>query len=780
MKSNRSIHATKIGFVGNYLPRQCGIATFTTDLCESMAAEYPLADFIAVAMDDEGEGYDYPARVNFSIAQEDLDAYEHAAEYLNLQNLDMVSLQHEFGIFGGRAGSHILALLRKLNMPVVTTLHTILTNPNRQQREVMDELIQLSTRLVVMSQRGVDFLRDTYDVPAEKIDLIPHGIPDVPFGETGSLKKKFGLQGKNVLLTFGLLSPNKGIEYALQAMPRILEKHPDTVYVALGATHPHVKQKFGEQYRDSLKQMAADLNIGSHVIFDDRFVSHEELVDFIAGADIYITPYLNEEQIVSGTLAYTMGAGKQVISTPYWYAEELLADDRGIIVPFRNAEAIADSVINLLSNEDEGRALRRRAYIYGRNMTWPKVAEKYMESFERARTQRVKDPMVDWSIFSSEQSGANRWGSNLPPVNLRHLLRMTDTTGIFQHAVYDLPNYVEGYCTDDNARALILSLALDKLNGDFYMDTRELASRYLSFLFFAFNPSKGRFHNFLSYGRQWLDDVGSEDSHGRALWALGCTLGNASHEGLIGVAGKLFSEGLPAALELRHLRSWAFSLLGIHAYLQKFSGDRKVQAAGLKLAERLLSAYNGNRRSGWDWFEDFVSYNNSTLPQALLLMGSWLKRSDMVKAGLESLQWLLDQQTSLDGHFVPIGSNGFYAYGGQKARFDQQPIEAGAMVSACLDAFRITGERQWYEQARTAFEWFLGRNDLGLPVYDAETGGCRDGLEIDRLNQNQGAESTLTYLMALTDMYTVQALTPIEENTKHGYSLLFNRKPSSE
>jgi glycosyltransferase involved in cell wall biosynthesis len=745
-----------------------------------MAAEYPLADFIVVAMDDEADGYAYPARVNFSIAQEDLEAYEHAAEYLNLQNLDMVSLQHEFGIFGGRAGSHILALLRKLNMPVVTTLHTILTNPNRQQREVMDELIQLSTRLVVMSQRGVDFLRDTYDVPAEMIDLIPHGIPDVPFGETGSLKKKFGLQGKNVLLTFGLLSPNKGIEYALQAMPRILEKHPDTVYVALGATHPHVKQKFGEQYRDSLKQMAADLNIESHVIFDDRFVSHEELVDFIAGADIYITPYLNEEQIVSGTLAYTMGAGKQVISTPYWYAEELLADDRGIIVPFRNAEAIADSVINLLSNEDEGRALRRRAYIYGRNMTWPKVAEKYMESFERARTQRVKDPMVDWSIFSSEQSGANRWGSNLPPVNLRHLLRMTDTTGIFQHAVYDLPNYVEGYCTDDNARALILSLALDKLNGDFYMDTRELASRYLSFLFFAFNPSKGRFHNFLSYGGQWLDDVGSEDSHGRALWALGCTLGNATHEGLIGVAGKLFSEGLPAALELRHLRSWAFSLLGIHAYLQKFSGDRKVQAAGLKLAERLLSAYNGNRRSGWDWFEDFVSYNNSTLPQALLLMGSWMKRSDMVKVGLESLQWLMDQQTSLDGHFVPIGSNGFYAYGGQKARFDQQPIEAGAMVSACLDAFRITGERQWYEQARTAFEWFLGRNDLGLPVYDAETGGCRDGLEIDRLNQNQGAESTLTYLMALTDMYTVQALTPIEENTKHGYSLLFNRKPSSE
>jgi glycosyltransferase involved in cell wall biosynthesis len=780
MKLDHSRNAAKIGFVGNYLPRQCGIATFTTDLCESMAAEYPLADFIVVGMNDEREGYDYPARVRFEVAQEDPQSYKHAAEFLNLQNLDLVCIQHEFGIYGGKAGSHILSLMRNLRVPIVTTLHTVLTDPNPDQRLVMEEIIHLSNRLVVMSRRAVEFLEELYNVAPDKIDLIPHGIPDVPFVEPDLYKGKFNLQGKKLLLTFGLLSANKGIEYVLQAMPAILEQHPNTVFMALGATHPHVKQKEGESYRGSLKKLARDLRIEDSVIFEDRFVSHAELLDYIGAADIYITPYLSPVQIVSGTLAYTIGAGKQVISTPYWYAEELLADGRGLLVPFRDSQAIAAKVLELLNNEAEGNALRRRAYIHGRNMIWSKVAENYMDSFGRARAHRVNQPVADWEAVAASDPQSDHWSGNLPPVNLRHLVQMTDSTGILQHAAYDLPNYAEGYCTDDNARALILALVLDKLDGDYYMDTRALASRYLAFLWYAFNPDKGRFRNFLGFDGRWLEEIGSEDSHGRAIWAVGSTLGMTRYEGLSGVAAKLFTPALPAALETRNLRPWAFSLLGIHSYLQRFSGDRVARAAALELSERLMNAYVANRKPGWYWFEDLVSYNNATLPQALLLMGSWLKRTDMVNAGLEALEWLSDQQTSLNGHFVPVGSNGFYPYGGEKARFDQQPIEASAMVSACLDAFRITGETRWYQNAHSAFEWFLGRNDLALVVYNAETGGCHDGLEIDRLNQNQGAESTLAYLMSLAEMYLIQGLTPLEEKTIHGYSLLLNRRSSSE
>jgi glycosyltransferase involved in cell wall biosynthesis len=779
MTPNDSRNSTKIAFVGNYLPRQCGIATFTTDLCETLASEYPLAEFIAVAMNDIREGYEYPGRVRFELIQENLETYEHAAEYLNLRNLDLVCLQHEFGIYGGKAGSHILALARNLKVPLVTTLHTILTHPNAEQRAVMDELIRLSARVVVMSQRAVTFLREIYGVPPEKIDLIPHGIPDVPFAEPDFLKRKFGLEGNKVLLTFGLLSPNKGLEYVLQALPAVLERYPDTVYVALGATHPHVKEDHGESYRDSLKQLARDLQIDQHVKFEDRFVSQEELMDFIGATDIYITPYLNPAQIVSGTLAYTIGAGKQVISTPYWYAEELLAEDRGLIVPFRDSRAISNGILELLGNEAEGQSLRRRAYSYGRNMIWPKVAERYMESFEKARAGRMLEQQADWDRVGAGIS-SEAWNGDLPSVNLSHLLHMTDSTGILQHAIYNLPNYSEGYCTDDNARALILALTLERLNSDYYMEPQWLTSRYLAFLWYAFNQEEGRFHNFLAYDGRWLDSVGSDDSHGRAIWALGSVLRNATDESLIGVAGRLFEAALPAVLEMKSPRTWAFSLLGIDEYLHRFPGDRIAGQAARRLGERLMRLYSSTQRSGWYWFEDIVSYNNATLPHALLLCAARQSRADMLQAALESLDWLADQQTGLYGQFAPVGSNGFYPYGGEKARFDQQPIEASAMVLACLDAFRITGDHHWHQQARTAFEWFLGRNDLGLPVYDPQTGGCYDGLHMDRLNRNQGAESTLAWLMALTNMYLIQGLTPLKEHARHGYSVLFNRGSSSK
>ena len=778
MESNNNSSVHHIAFIGNYLPRRCGIATFTTDLCEAVATQYPEAECTVLAMNDQLDGYDYPERVRFQIPQEDLKSYQSAADFLNLHDVDLVCLQHEFGIFGGQAGSHILTLLRELQMPVVTTFHTILTEPNANQRFIMGELVQLSDRLVVMSQRAVRYLQDIYRVPAEKIDLIPHGIPDVPFVDPNFYKDKFQVEGKQVLLTFGLLSPNKGIETAIKAMPKILEKYPDVVYMVLGATHPNVKRLQGESYRQSLESLAKELGVEKNVIFHDQFVSIEELVEFIGAADIYITPYLNPSQIVSGTLAYTVGAGKAIISTPYWYAEELLADERGLTVPFQDSDAITDQVIFLLENEVERHAIRKRAYLYGREMVWSKVAQNYMESFQRAREGRTRNPQPAFMPQGLSVPTSGEFITDLPILNLNHFLRMTNDKGIFQHAVFNLPNYGEGYTTDDNARALVLTLLLDQLDGDVNIDTEALASRYLAFIWYAFNPEKGRFRNFLSFEGSWLEEVGSEDSHGRALWSLGAVLGHVGSEGLKGVAARLFGQALSATLDLKSPRTWAFTLLGVHEYLRRFSGDRAVIQAGQTLAERLMDHYHQTRGPGWYWFEDIVTYNNATLPHALLLSSQWMERTDMMKVALESLRWLAEIQTSPKGWFTPVGSNGFFRRGGEKARFDQQPIEASAMVSACLEAYRITGDKSWYRQAQSAFEWFLGQNDIGLSLYDPTTGGCHDGLHPDRLNQNQGAESTLAFLLALTEIYLSSTIAPNQPNAAHSLSLVLAKHNS--
>jgi glycosyltransferase involved in cell wall biosynthesis len=764
-----------LAFIGNYLPRKCGIATFTSDLSEAVSTAYPETECKVVAMNDIPDGYDYPEKVRFEIPQEDLKSYQCAADFLNMQNIDLVCLQHEFGIFGGQAGSHILTLLRGLRMPVVTTLHTVLSDPNDDQRLVMDELVQLSDRLVVMSERAAQYLQTIYKVPVDKIDLIPHGIPDVPFVDPNFYKDKFNVEGKQVLLTFGLLSPNKGIETAIKALPKILDKYPDVVYLVLGATHPNVIRLQGESYRQSLENLVNELGVEENVIFQNQFVSLEELVEYIGAADIYITPYLNPSQIVSGTLAYTVGAGKAVISTPYWYAEELLSEERGLIVPFQDSDAIAEQVIYLLENEIERHAIRKRAYLYGREMVWPEVAQRYMESFIRTREGRIRNPQLVFTPQDMSYSTSGDLIVDLPPLNLNHLLRMTDDKGMFQHAVFNLPNYSEGYTTDDNARALVLALMLNQLGGNYYVDMEALASRYLAFLWYAFNKEKCRFRNFLSFEGGWLEDVGSDDSHGRALWGLGAVLGYDSNPGLQGVAAHLFEQALPATLELKSPRTWAFTLLGIHAYLRRFSGDRAAIQAGRTFAMRLMDLYHQTRGAGWYWFEDILTYNNATLPHALLLSSQWMGRPDMTQAALESLLWLAEIHTSSDGHFVPVGSNGFYPRDGEKARFDQQPIEASAMVSACLEAYRITEDRFWYRQAQCAFEWFLGRNDIGLSLYDPTTGGCYDGLQPDRLNQNQGAESTLAFLSALTEIHLSTKIAPYQPKTTQGLSVLLTR-----
>lgn len=738
----------RIGFIGNHLPRQCGIATFTTDLCEAIATEYSETTCIALPVNDIADGYVYPPRVRFELAEKDIASYRRAADFLNINNVDLVCLQHEYGIYGGPAGSHILALLRELHMPIVTTLHTILEHPTADQLKVLQEVIALSNRVIVMSERGIEFLQQIYGVPAEKIDFIPHGIPDVPFTDSSFHKDMFGVEGKMVLLSFGLLSSGKGIEDVIAALPAIVAQHPDVVYLVLGATHPQVIRNEGETYRLSLERLTRDKGVEGNVIFYNRFVTLEELNQFISAADIYLTPYLNAAQITSGTLAYTLGAGKAVISTPYWYAEEVLADERGVLIPFHNSAKLAEAVIDLLDNEAKRDAMRKRAYIFGRAMIWPQVAQRYMESFERARAERRHSSPSNFVV-----KPLNQRPGELPPLKLDHLRHMTDDTGILQHASFTIPNYHEGYCIDDNARALIVSTYLAELelgNGE----SLALTTCYLAFIAYAFNSETGRFRNFMNYQRHWLEENGSEDSHGRTLWALGSVIGRSVTPALTSMASWLFEQALPAILETTSPRAWAFALIGIHEYLRRFEGDRLISQIRDELAERLLTLYQANRTDEWHWYENELAYCNAILPLAMLVCGQWIPNKNMTAAGLESLNWLANLQRSdgQAGHFVPIGSNGFYQQGGERARFDQQPVEAQTMVSACLAAYRITSDKCWRTEAQRAFEWFLGRNDLNLPVYDPTTGGCRDGLHPDRANQNQGAESTLAFLQSWLEL----------------------------
>jgi len=753
---------SRIAVIGNYLPRQCGIATFTTDLCSAISAEYGTARLLALPVNDTQEGYDYPARVRWSLAQDDLTSYQVAAEFLNFNNIDMVCLQHEYGIFGGPAGSHILHLLRGLKMPLVTTLHTVLREPDPNQLLVMEEIAKLSDRLIVMSQLSAQFLQEIFKVPGSKIDMVPHGVPDLPFLDPNFFKDRFGVEGKAVLLTFGLLSPNKGIENVIQALPQILARHKNVVYIVAGATHPHVLRREGDKYRTSLQALAKEVGVESQVIFHDRFVSPEEMVEFIGAADLYITPYRHEAQVVSGTLAYALGAGKAIISTPYWHAIELLDDRRGALVPFQNPDAIAQKTIELLDTPAIRHAMRKRAYLFAREMIWKRVAQGYMESFSRVRSDRTENPRVQFSARATPKA-LNR----LPDLKLDHVSALTDDAGMLQHAIFTVPNRGEGHTTDDNARALILTVMLEQSPEGQKEKTNSLvadfSARYLSFLEHAFNAANGRFRNFLGYDRKWNELIGSEDCHGRALWSLGTVLGRSENQGLKGAAGRLFEFSLPAAVEFHSPRASAYTILGIQEYLRSYPGDRDAQKIRSVLGGRLLDLYDSIRRSDWKWYENVLAYGNARLPQAMLLVGSACADDRMVSAGIETLNWLTEtQRCETNGHFVPIGSQGFYRQGGEKARFDQQPLEAAGAVSACLEAYRVIGDNRWRNEAWSAFNWFLGENDLQLPLYDSVTGGCRDGLHPERANENQGAESTLSFLIALLEMRSLQNSEAIE------------------
>ncbi|MDZ7374534.1 MAG: glycosyltransferase family 4 protein [candidate division KSB1 bacterium] len=754
MRGVERLNDLRIYFVSSYVPRRCGIATFTHDLASAIVEEREEKlgtgrSVGIVAITNRPEGYPYGPEVLFEIREQYKSDYRDAADYLNVSPAEVVCIQHEFGIFGGEYGSHLLALLGNLKKPAVTTLHTVLRQPfDDGQKRVLEEICSLSTLVVVMARKAVEILREVYGVPEDKILFIPHGAPDVPFLDPSYYKDQFQLEGRRVLLTFGLLSPNKGIEYAIRALRRVVEEFPDVAYVVLGATHPEVKKQFGEEYRLSLVRLVEKLGLEQHVFFRNQFVSLEELLRFLIASDLYLTPYLSREQIVSGTLTYALAVGKAVISTPYHYAEETLADDRGLLVPFRDEEALAEAILTLLRDENRRNRLRKNAYQYGRQMIWREVARQYLEAFGQAAELYGRQAA---RLLIRKKALPN---PGLPDINLQHLRLLTDDTGIVQHATYTIPDRTHGYCTDDNGRAAVVATMNWRLRRD--PEVVPLLSTYLSFLHHSFNPELRRFRNFLSFDRRWLEEAGSEDCHGRALQALGYVVAFAPNSSILAFATRLFNESLEPALHFRSPRALAFTTLGASYVLTRFPGARNARAAAAELCARLVSQLRQVAEPDWYWFEEVLAYDNARLPQALLVAGQLLKEPEWVREGLSALDWLFAAETNpTTGFLSPVGSNGWYRKGGPRAQFDQQPVEVASLAEAAYEAYRITGEKRWFERIRLAFRWFLGDNDVNEMLYDFATGGCRDGLQPAGVNQNQGAESTLAWLIVLHLMHEV-------------------------
>jgi glycosyltransferase involved in cell wall biosynthesis len=735
----------RIAVIGNSLPRRCGIATFTTDLQQAVSTSRPNVDTCIVAMTDHGQAYEYPAAVAMQIKDGNIDEYARAADFLNGGRFDAVCLQHEFGIFGGEAGAHVLVLLSRLTMPVVTTLHTVLAEPTAVQRAVLERIVEASSKIVVMAKKGRELLRSVYQVPDDKIEVIAHGIPDVAFVGPDAAKAKLGFGGRSVILTFGLLSPNKGIEVMIDAMPSVLKRRADAVYVVLGATHPNLVRDEGEAYRESLMARVRELGVEDHVVFLDQFVDHATLLEFISMCDVYVTPYLNEAQMTSGTLAYSFGLGKPVVSTPYWHARELLAEGRGVLVPFGDAPAIGGEIAELLTDDVRRQAMCKRAYAVSRTMTWARTAERYMSVFENARQGH-------WLkvIARSDQGSSEQRGVAAPDMQIGHFLSMCDDTGLFQHAVHSVPDRSHGYCVDDNARALLLACALN--NPGEQRLSEVLTARFAAFVQHAWNPETRRFRNFMGFDRAWLEDTGSEDSHARTLWALGeCARRDASPSRRRWAAS-LFAEALPTAEVFRSPRAWAFTLLGLSAYCAVVPHDLHAQEVRHFLADRLMSALAAVETPDWVWFEEGLSYDNARLSQALVLTGMATQKPAYVEAGLRSLHWLMTQQTAPAGHFRPVGTAGFGEQRKHPRAFDQQPVEATATIAACLTAWRADGDAEWKAVATRVFGWFLGSNDLSVALVDPHTGSCRDGLHPDRANENRGGESVLSYLLSLAEI----------------------------
>ncbi|WP_367120043.1 glycosyltransferase family 4 protein [Sphingomonas sp.] len=730
----------RVALIGNSPPRLCGISTFTRDVREALIAADPALAVDLYAMDDPGSAHAYGPEVVCSIAQEDLADYVQAARRINESGAEVVIVQHEYGIFGGPAGALLLKLLDRVDAPVVVTLHTVLEYPNSEQRAVIEALARRAFKLVVMARKGVEILKAVHGIGGEQVAIVPHGVPDRPLLDTEALKPAFGFDGHCVLLTFGLLSPNKGIETMIRALPRIVAAHPDALYVILGATHPHLVAREGEAYRESLAALALELGVSDHVRFIDGFLDQERLLDYLQATDIYVTPYLSPTQITSGTLSYSVALGKPVVSTPYWHAEELLDDSIGQLVPFGDVEGFADTINDLLDQPDLLRRMGQSAYEVGRTMTWDRFARAYLAICGEAIARRP--------VRLARAGAMPARAHEIHAPKLDAIERMTDGCGMLQHSIYSVPDRDHGYCVDDNCRALMLMHRID----DPAEKADELAHVYASFVQHAWNGDKGRFRNFMAFDRGWLEDEGSEDSFGRSLWTIGVTAAEARQQDLRQWALHLFDQVAPFSLPLASPRTWAFALLGADAVLDAHPDHPVARRLIEEFSDRLWRRLRLGRREGWTWFEAVLAYDNARLPEALMRGAHRLANQAMLDDAIDALTWLDGHQTNPLGQFRAVGTDSFWRAYEPPLPFDQQPLEAWATIDAALVALRLTGDRKWSVAARRAYEWYLGENDLDLPMVTLADGGCYDGLMSNRVNLNQGAESILAFQFACAAM----------------------------
>ncbi|WP_026898587.1 glycosyltransferase family 4 protein [Daejeonella oryzae] len=749
----------KIAYISTYPPRECGIATFNFNLFRAIGADSkavsPNGFVVAMTDSDDIHEYEYPDEVKLTIRQEHQKDYIKAANYINTSDTDVCIVEHEFGIFGGENGVYLLPLINRLEKPLITILHTVLKEPSYLQQIIIKEIANQSAKIVVMSRRAVDFLTEIYNIPRDKIQFIEHGVPDLEPNAFNPIKSLSPFRNKKVLFTFGLISRNKGIETVIKALPQVVEKHPDVMYVVLGNTHPGVRKNSGEEYRDSLKSLATQLGVEKNLVFINKFVSEDELFNYLTASEIYITPYLNEAQITSGTLSYAVGSGSAVISTPYWHAQELLADNRGKLFDFKDSAALSLQIIDLLDHPKKLAELKKNAYDYGLHLRWPVIGQEYIKVLNHARRKLIRIEKAK-PIIDSE---------SIPTFNLSHVKRLTDDTGIVQHAKYGIPNLKEGYCLDDNARALIMALMSYQQNKS--KIALELLPVYLSYIQYM-QQDDGNFRNFLSFDRKYLDEVGSEDSFGRTVWSLGYLINCAPNNSYREFAEELFFRSVPHFKNLEHLRGIGNTIIGVVNYLRVHPYNEGMNYQLKELTKPLVKAYQNHKSTDWHWFEEKLTYDNAILPLALLYSYEITSDEEVMEIALESLEFL-DKHTMSNGYLHPVGSEGWFFKNKQMAVFDQQAIEVMAMVLMYFEAFHVTKKTVFISKMYLSYKWFLGENTLRIPLYDHETHGCCDGLQPHGINRNQGAESTLAYLIshltvlkALEIEYEYEPAAPVE------------------
>ena len=733
----------RVALIGGFRPRKCGIATFTTDIYEQIGAYHPEFAVDLHVVDGANDSHSYP-EARSVIRPGEAEDYCATARVINEDAVDAVWLQHEYGIFGGDNGDLVLDLVDRIAAPLIVTLHTVLSDPSPSQRAILERLIERARRVMVMSQHAAQLLKRLYHLDGERIVVIDHGAPDRPFGRGEAFRASAGLTGRKVLMTFGLLNPGKGLETVISALPAVVAKHPDVVYRIVGASHPNLVAREGEAYRDQLIAQAEELGVADNIIWENRFLDVSELLDQLEACDIYLTPYPNLQQSTSGTLSYAVALGKAVISTPYVHACELLADGVGALVETRSAEAIADAVNALLDNPAELMAMQKRAYARGRETIWPRFADASAALIEsvipHARAVQVSSP--DPSMTNPGFSG---------------FLAMCDSTGMFQHSIGIVPDRRHGYCLDDNVRALMLMGVAETVP---VAERVRWSMVFASFIQHAWNPDLGRFRNFMAFDRRWCEDVGSEDSNGRTLWALGHAVTHAPEPGLRVWALDWFNRTVPALAQMESPRATAFMMLGAVEVLRLEPAHAEargiIDRGGTMLNALLATA----RRPDWAWFEAVLAYDNPRLSQALIEAARITGRSDWRAAGLESLAFIASQQRSSSGNFRAIGSESFHRKY-ESLPFDQQPLEAWAAIDAVAVAWQETAEPVWLTHAEAAYRWYFGANDRGVVLGDIVSGRCRDGINPQGANENCGAESILALQLA---HYAMQRLTRCGQN----------------